>query len=167
MALELDDLDLKLIDALRRDGRTPTLELARQLEIPESTARKRVRRLLKEGIVRVVAVVSTRALGYVREVTFVVKTDRGRALSVAERVSAHPNVRFVAFGMGAFDLSINAVFRNEQELFTFATQVLADEGIVSYESVNVLAVFKRSFDWLADRELLDGELASVDMATFE
>jgi Lrp/AsnC family transcriptional regulator for asnA, asnC and gidA len=149
----VDETDLKIIEALRLDGRAPTLELARQLGMPESTARKRVKRLLQAGIVRVVAVVSTRALGYRREVTFAMKTERSKALAIADRLSEESAVRFVAFGVGAFDLWVNAVFKSEDDLLNFTRQTLNIDGLVSYECFDVLAVFKRSFDWLSDRDL--------------
>jgi Lrp/AsnC family transcriptional regulator, regulator for asnA, asnC and gidA len=149
----LDDIDLRIIEALRADGRAPTLELARRLELPESTTRKRIKSLLQAGIIRIVAVVSTRALGYRREVTFAMKTERAKAVEIAEQLSADSAVRFVAFGVGAFDLWVNAVFKNENELLQFTRTNLDIEGLVSYECFDVLAVFKRSFDWLSDRDL--------------
>jgi Lrp/AsnC family transcriptional regulator, regulator for asnA, asnC and gidA len=149
----LDETDLRIIEALRADGRAPTLELARRLGMPESTARKRVKRLLQAGIVRIVAVVSTRALGYRREVTFAMKTERAKAVAIAERLSEESAVRFVAFGVGAFDLWVNAVFKSEEDLLRFTREALDIEGLVSYECFDVLAVFKRSFDWLSDRDL--------------
>jgi len=158
----LSDLDTQIVEALRRNGRLPTAELARMLGASEATIRKRLTRLLDHDLLRIVAVVSTRALGYAREVQFAVRTNRGEAIAVAEKLGELEEVRFVAFGVGTYDLVVNAVFKDERDLFTFVTGPLADQRIVSYESLDILAVFKRTFDWLADRELLDDERPDRD-----
>ena len=131
----------------------PALEIARVIGVPETTVRKRLQRLLTQQLVRVVAVSSTQAMGYKREVTFAVIAERGRSLDVAQALATAPEVQFVAFGIGAFDLMINAVFKSEDELFKFVTERLAIDGISSYQSMDIMAVFKRSDDWVVNREM--------------
>lgn len=150
---ELDELDWKIVGALRQDGRMPALEIARVIGVPETTVRKHLQRLLLQQLVRVVAVTSTRAMGYKREVTFAIIAERGKSLDVAQALAAAPEVQFVAFGIGAFDLMINAVFKSEEDLFKFITESLAIDGIASYQSMDIMAVFKRSDDWVVNREM--------------
>lgn len=157
---EFDGIDFRIMEMLRRDGRTPVLELARVIGAPETTVRKRLKRLLEQGFIRVVAVSSARALGYKRELVFTIKTEPGKALDVARQLAGVDAVRFVAFGMGSFDLLVNTIFRTEEELFEFVTKWLAVDGIASYQSTDLMAVFKRSFDWLVDRELIENGKAT-------
>jgi Lrp/AsnC family transcriptional regulator, regulator for asnA, asnC and gidA len=152
----IDELDHRIMAALRQDGRMPALELARLLNAPEATVRKRLKRLLDQGLLRIVAVSSARALGYTREVHFTIRTEPGRSLEVARRLAEADAVRFVAFGVGAFDLVVNVIVRDDAELFEFVTRRLAIDGIVSHQSTDLMAVFKRSFDWLVDQKLAGG-----------
>lgn len=150
---EFDDLDWKIVTALRQDGRMPALEIARVIGIPETTVRKRLQRLLAQQLVRIVAVTSTAAAGYKREVTFAIIAAPGRSLDLAQKLATAPEVQFVAFGIGAFDLMVNAVFKAEDDLFRFVTEWLALDGIASYQSMDIMAVFKRSDYWVVNREM--------------
>ena len=47
----LDTIDRKIIRILQRDGRTPNVEIARQAGISEATVRKRLERLVSEGVI--------------------------------------------------------------------------------------------------------------------
>lgn len=155
----VDETDIKMMAALRENGRLPVLELARIVGTPESTARKRLNRLLRHGLVRIIGIVSTRALGYQREVQFAIKVAPGQTIHVAKQLAESESVRFVAIGLGAFDVVVNAVFRTDTELFTYINSSLAIDGIVSYQTMELMAVLKRRFDWLVDRELLGNDAA--------
>jgi DNA-binding Lrp family transcriptional regulator len=48
---ELDDLDRRLISALREDGRAPVAALARKLGVARATVNSRLERLLSSGAV--------------------------------------------------------------------------------------------------------------------
>jgi len=69
-ALALDSLDRQILKLLQQDGRMPYTEMARRLDVAEATVRKRVSRLLEEGVVHVVGIVDPQYLG--RSVTAIV-----------------------------------------------------------------------------------------------
>jgi Lrp/AsnC family transcriptional regulator of lysine biosynthesis len=48
----LDDVDRRIIEILKRDGRKSFLSIARDLGISEAAVRKRVKRLVDEGYIR-------------------------------------------------------------------------------------------------------------------
>lgn len=49
--MEMDNLDRKILDILRRDARTPYTEIASAVETSEGTVRNRVERLIDDGII--------------------------------------------------------------------------------------------------------------------
>src|SRR4051794_28220570 len=49
----LDDLDRKIISFLQEDGRASNTQIARALDLTEATIRKRVRRLMSEGVLNI------------------------------------------------------------------------------------------------------------------
>ena len=59
-----DELDLKIIGLLQRDGRMSTQDIAVTLDSTSSTIRKRIRKLEETGTMRVVAVTDFTAAGY-------------------------------------------------------------------------------------------------------
>ncbi len=68
MAVEVDELDLRIVDALLRDGRTPAAQIAEQIGLSRPAVADRIEKLERQGVIRgTTAVVQPRALG--REVT--------------------------------------------------------------------------------------------------
>ncbi len=59
----LDEIDNQLINLLQRDGRASNIDLARQMGVSEGTIRRRFRNLVKEEIIRVVAIPDASKLG--------------------------------------------------------------------------------------------------------
>ena len=68
MAVELDELDLRIVDALLRDGRAPAAQIAEQIGLSRPAVADRIEKLERQGVIRgTTVVVEPRMLG--REVT--------------------------------------------------------------------------------------------------
>lgn len=81
MAVELDDLDLQIVDALLRDGRAPAAQIAEDIGLSRPAVADRIEKLERQGVIRgTTAVVEPGALG--RNVTAFVAA-RGPKLSAA------------------------------------------------------------------------------------
>lgn len=64
MAVELDDLDAKILDALLRDGRTPAAQVAEQVGLSRPAVADRLEKLERQGVIRgTTVVVDPSALG--------------------------------------------------------------------------------------------------------
>ncbi|MFY9186996.1 MAG: winged helix-turn-helix transcriptional regulator, partial [Bacillota bacterium] len=59
----LKDLDVAILSYLKQDGRTPFTFIAQELGVAEGTVRKRVARLIEEGIIEIKAVVDPFKVG--------------------------------------------------------------------------------------------------------
>lgn len=145
----LDELDQQIIAALRTDARRSNTDLAKQLGVSEGTIRNRIRRLINEGYMIVVAMTRLHKLGYDTDVAIGISTEAGKQLDVARRLSAMEAIRYVAVTTGTFDVRAAAVFRNNKELYEFLTEELARvPGIVRTETTHVLHTLKRVHDWI-------------------
>jgi Lrp/AsnC family transcriptional regulator, leucine-responsive regulatory protein len=79
VAVELDHLDLRIVDALLRDGRAPTAQIAEQIGLSRPAVADRIEKLERQGVIRgTTAVVEPRKLG--KDVTAFVAA-RGGTLS--------------------------------------------------------------------------------------
>lgn len=68
MAVELDELDLRIVDALLRDGRTPAAQIAEQIGLSRPAVADRIEKLERHGVIRgTTAVVEPRKIG--KEIT--------------------------------------------------------------------------------------------------
>jgi Lrp/AsnC family leucine-responsive transcriptional regulator len=64
MAVELDALDLKIVDLLLRDGRTPAAQIAEQIGLSRPAVADRIEKLERQGVIRgTTVVVEPQALG--------------------------------------------------------------------------------------------------------
>src|SRR5206468_12513091 len=61
---QLDASERRMVELLQRDGRLRVAVLARDLGVTEVTARKKLKRLLGDGIIRIVATVDPFDVGY-------------------------------------------------------------------------------------------------------
>ena len=64
MAIE-DDIDRQLIRLLEKDARQSSEQLAKKLAVSSTTVRRRLRRLIQQGVLRIVAVVEPKKAGVV------------------------------------------------------------------------------------------------------
>jgi Lrp/AsnC family transcriptional regulator, leucine-responsive regulatory protein len=65
MAIQLDDIDLKLLEELQRDADRPNVELARLVELSPAATLHRVRRLKESGVIaRITAEIDATTAGF-------------------------------------------------------------------------------------------------------
>jgi Lrp/AsnC family transcriptional regulator for asnA, asnC and gidA len=127
MTHRIDDLDRAIVRQLQEDGRLSSAEIARRIGgITERAVRYRIDRLIQEGVIRIRAIVSPRALGLPVMGDITLEVESGHVQEVAQRVAQFDCVGYVAFSMGEKDISIQAYTRDNDELYRFATEVLGN-----------------------------------------
>lgn len=144
----LDALDYQILDILQRDGRTAYTEMARRLDVAEGTVRKRVSRLLDEGIVHVVGVVEPKYLG--RTVTAIVgvRTDGRDVDEIVAEVQTWDEVRYAAACAGTYDFILEVVVGSNEQLYEFLTRRLrATPGVVGSDTSLVMKTVKERREW--------------------
>jgi Lrp/AsnC family transcriptional regulator for asnA, asnC and gidA len=120
----MDDLDRKIIEFLQEDGRASNARIARQVGVSEGTVRRRLRRLVQDGIIRVLAAPDLEKVGYHTKALIALQVDPGHLDDVADRLVAFPETHYVAITTGPFDVLAWVAFPSSQELGTFVRQRL-------------------------------------------
>ena len=137
-----------MVELLQQDGRLSVTTLARRLGVTQVTARRKLKRLLGDGIIRIVATVDPFDVGYETPVIIGLKVHRGQLDAVAERLSSLPQVRYVGASTGRVDLIVEVVTRTNQDLAEFLLNELAHlEGITDSETNLIVRIYKQSWDW--------------------
>ena len=80
----MDELDLKIISLMQIDGRASNSKIAREIGVAEGTVRRRLGRLIKDDVVKVIAVPNLEMLGYTVTALIGLQTSPGKSDSVAE-----------------------------------------------------------------------------------
>lgn len=128
-----DDIDAALISALQVDGRATIHELSSGLGISRDATSARLRRLLDDGGVRVVAAIDPQFAGHHVLTNSTVEVD-GPVEPVANRIADIPNAVFVSMTSGTPPLVFESRQHDEDELHRVLDQVRAIPGV---RSINV------------------------------
>lgn len=139
----LDTLDQSIVTLLQLDGRLPSLEIARRLNVSEKTVRTRIARLTQEQGMRVVATLN--GLDHRTRMLFLVHTAPGCRFEVAEQLARFEDVQRVYATTGAFDLVVEGAFLTDADALEFLVHdVESVEGVDSCESVHLIKEILRT-----------------------
>jgi DNA-binding Lrp family transcriptional regulator len=142
----LDELDEKIVDALRADGRASFQAVAAALGVSESTVRRRFEALYGSGCVQVITLVPAAALGFEAEMFFWLTVAPARLEDVAHELAAQPGVRYVAATLGQQSLMCEVILPSHQDVYEFTTSTLAGiDGIQAWTANVELLNLKRGF----------------------
>ena len=145
----LDDIDWRLVELLRADGRAPLRELAEQLGITETAVRSRLRALESTGCMKVVAVADAAAAGFELLLAVGVEVDGRPAQEVAEQLAAHPEVFSVCLVVGTYDIELLIVARDHAHVSELVTRTLvAVPGVRRLHAGLAVDVLKNQPDWV-------------------
>ncbi len=145
--LPLDDVDNEIIELLKGNGRMPNTEIADALNMSETAIRKRLKRLLKDEIIEVVAVVNLRKLGYEIEGNIKIKTDHKKNQQVKESLLRLKRVWYIAYVTGAADFDVEFNAKSQSDLHELIEAVNQIDGVRSTEISIRLQMVKNSYDW--------------------
>lgn len=146
--VDLDDTDLRIIDLLQKDGRRSNSGIGRELGLPESTVRRRIERLLRDDVIKIVAIANNERLGLPVHVIMGVSLDLARNATATHALVNLVQVGWLAATTGAYDILLEASFPSMRHLHGFITEELAQiEGVERVESAIVLDLAKHTYDW--------------------
>ncbi len=142
----MDELDLKIIGLLQRDGRASNATMAQELGVSEGTVRRRLWRLVQEDVIKITAVPNIEKMGYAATALVGVQTRPGKADDVAESLARLEEVHYAAVTTGAFDVFLWVGLESAQRLGDFVhTKLAAVEGVQRTETFINLAIKKRTY----------------------
>ena len=143
----LDDIDKAIIRELQLDGRTPYAKLGPAVGLSQAAVRQRVQRLIENGVMQVVAVTDPLMLGFTLEAMIGVEVD-GDLRAVASKVAQVDNVDYVVVTTGRFDLVVEVVCRDHEELLHLINDVIrAVPGVRATETFTYLHLEKQTYSW--------------------
>ena len=142
----LDETDLKIIEALRKDGRGAVAQIAEQLSVSPGMIRQRYNRLVEQGYLKVVAITNPLRMGFTSMAMIGIRVDGSKLLTVAEKVSKLDEVIYMIISSGRFDIFAEVVCRNHEDLLRFITEKLSViDGVRESESFMHLKIIKEVY----------------------
>ncbi|QEX24719.1 transcriptional regulator [Hypericibacter adhaerens] len=142
--VRLSAVDAQIIRCLNEDARISAAAIAERLDLPESTVRYRLGRLVKTGVIEFTAVPNPLHLGYQIWAILEIHAELARLRDIARELASRPEVYFVSITTGNYDILVGAVFRSNEEMLEFITAYLPRvPGIIRTTTSTVLDVVKR------------------------
>ncbi len=146
---KIDKLDIEIANLLVEDGRMSCAEIARKVGgISERSARYRLERLFREGVIKVSAIANPQAVGYsiVADVWLLVEADMIQ--EVARKMTEFECVSYVAYSIGQTDVSVQVISRDTEEIYQFVTEVIGKTpGVIKTITSIVPRVLKDIYQW--------------------
>ena len=142
----MDELDTKIIEILQKDGRASNAGIARQVGVSEGTVRRRLKRLIQDEYIRVVALPDPRKMGFESEALIGVQVEPDKVDQVADAISKLDEVNWVAITTGSFDIFVWAILPSAEDLGIFLrTKLGTIPGVRRTETFVNLAIKKRGY----------------------
>ncbi|PWH13063.1 MAG: Lrp/AsnC family transcriptional regulator [Anaerolineae bacterium] len=148
-----DALDYQIILHLHKNARASASEIARQIGANERTVRKRIEHLIQSGAMRLTAILEPSAFGYVTAADIFLEVAPQHEEEVLKKLMEMPMVTYVAFGQGTQEVSIEARFKDNDELREFIRHVLPSlPGVTVTRYTLVPRILRNIDEWLPPPE---------------
>jgi Lrp/AsnC family transcriptional regulator for asnA, asnC and gidA len=146
-AVRLDEMSKRIIEQLQEDGRRSYAAIADAVGLSEAAVRQRVHKLREAGVMQIVAVTDPLMLGFRRQAMIGI-TAEGDLEAIAARLSALPQIEYVVICAGSFDIIIELVCEDDEQLISIVNgKVRAIEGVRSTETFMYLRLAKQTYAW--------------------
>jgi len=143
----LDDVSKSIIEHLQTDGRRSYAAIAKSVGLSEAAVRQRVQRLLDSDVMQIVAVTDPLQMGFTRQAMVGIRAD-GELNLVSDRLIEMPEVNYVVTTAGSFDLIIEVVCEDDDELLNLLSRRIRTlPGVVSTETFVYLKLNKQHYNW--------------------
>ncbi|MBM4466879.1 MAG: Lrp/AsnC family transcriptional regulator [Chloroflexi bacterium] len=144
----LDETDRAIIAQLQYNGRMSFTDIADQLGISEGTVRRRVRQLMDDRVLQIVAIVEPQLLGWNAAAMIGVTIQAGQVDAVAQQIAQFPEVSYLFMASGEFDLFVEVFCRDREHLVSFLNQKLQQiPGVQRTQTFMILKMYKLSYRW--------------------
>lgn len=145
---DLDALDNEIIRLLTENGRMPTGELAKKLNITAPTVRYRIKDLEENGIFKVSGLINPRKHREMITALVAMSVQSGGKLDqILEKISALPNVVWATVVAGRYDIIAQVVcVKGRDELYKFTTETILSIGNVIKSET--FLIMKSKHNWI-------------------
>jgi len=141
--VELDEIDYKILDTLRRDARTPFTEVGRDLGISDATVHVRVNKMMDAGIIkRYTIVVDEEALGRKVHGFVLINVNPGSLEEAANQLVKNERVSGIYEIHGPNDHIVKVAVSTLDEMRDLVLKVREIPNVTTSELITVFKVWK-------------------------
>ena len=144
----LDKTDCGMINLLQKDGRMPIVNLATNLNISETTARSRLKRLLDSKVINIVAVSNPIELGFEIIGSLKLSVDLKKKDQIMGELKKIHSLNYIALTTGGTDIDVEFVARSLVEFKTLIFEKICHiDGVKSADTSLIVEIVKDTWDY--------------------
>lgn len=144
----IDDLDARIIAILQSDGRISNTDIAKMLEVSEATVRGRVKRLIDDDIIQIVAVSNPLKLGFEITGDLYISVDMAKMKNVLNAISKFKELWYIVVTTGKSNLNAEFVVKNLEDLHDLVYNRISHiDGVQQVETSIIMKYVKRRYDF--------------------
>jgi DNA-binding Lrp family transcriptional regulator len=148
-----DKLDYQIIRELHADARVPAADIARKTGSNERTVRKRIDQLAADGVIRLTAILDPATFHYMTAADIFLEADPEQEEQILSRLMSMPAVTYVALGQGTREISIEARFKDNEELREFLRRTLPGiPGVTVTRYALVPRILRNIDEWMPSKK---------------
>ncbi len=125
----LDEKDLKILEMLKENARTPYTKIAKEVQLSEAAVRKRIKKLEDLGIIKRYTIdIDYPKIGY--KVSWVgVDVLPEKIIHLLEKIKTISGVVSIYTSSGDHDVMIEYIYKSQKELNDFAKKLEDFDGV--------------------------------------
>ena len=145
--IKLDEIDIKILDLLNKDGRMSYRKISRELDVSVGTVHNRIDKFIKTGVIKkFVPQIDHSKLGYKLTTIIGVRVKGGVLRNWENKTAYHKNVLGIYDVTGEFDAILLAKFKDTTELDSFIKELLKEPDVQRTYTQTVLNTVKEELD---------------------
>ncbi len=144
----IDKIDASMINLLQKDGRISNTEMAKKLGISEATVRLRLKRLIEEEYIQIVAVSNPFKLGFEIAGDLYIHVEINKIESIMDELKKIKVLWYIVTTTGKNDINAEFVVKTLEDLNDLVyNKISRIDGILSVESSVIMNFAKRRYDF--------------------
>ena len=139
----IDELDRKIIEQLVKDGRKSSNALAKEFHVDSSTIRRRVHRLIHDGVIYIIALPDVSKAGFPVQAIIGINVDNMELENNLKILHEIPECMFVSVTTGRFNIMIILWCRTTAEINKLIQKIIVKmKGVKNYETFICMNIAK-------------------------
>ncbi len=136
----MDDIDLKIIEILKQDSRTPYVKIAEAVGLSEAAVRRRVQNLIQAGVIKKFTIETE--TGGANAITLLTVSSATPTQKISEKLKELKNVEVVHEITGQFDIAVFISAPNIAEINRCIDDIRKIEGVITSNTVIILRTLR-------------------------
>jgi DNA-binding Lrp family transcriptional regulator len=158
----LDEIDQKILLALRQNGRTSNKDLASRLDLGVTAISKRIDRILSEKIITIQAVINPFKMGYQAHAFIFLDVDLRKENAVYPQLIDNPNVSLLVTAFGRFDMILIVDFEDWTKLDNFIKKDLSQIDGINKVDTFLVSEIKKRYQGIFDNNIYSNFSPDID-----